>query len=59
MPEAVHEVALVDDQVRVDDPPLVTDVELAVKATVGAEPEGTVTVADVVELPPGPVHVME
>ena len=34
-PEAVQEVALVDDQVSVDDPPLAIDVGFAVSATVG------------------------
>ena len=35
-PEAVHEVALVEDQVSVEDAPLVTDVGLAVSDTVGS-----------------------
>ena len=33
-PEAVHEVALVEDQVSIEDPPLVTDVGFAVTDTV-------------------------
>jgi len=43
-PVPVQEVALVDDQVRVDGWPLVMDVGLAEMVAVGAAP-GTVTVA--------------
>jgi hypothetical protein len=46
---------LVEDQVRVEDPPLVTDVELAVSDTVGAGGM-TVTVVDALPVPPGPVQ---
>jgi hypothetical protein len=55
-PEAVQEVALVDDQLNVEAPPFATVLGLAVKLTVGA---GTVTetVADCVALPPVPVQV--
>jgi len=35
-PEAVQEVALVEDQASVDDPPLVTDVGFAASDTVGS-----------------------
>jgi hypothetical protein len=42
-PEAAQEVASVDDQVSVEDPPLATDVGFAVSDTAGA---GGVTVAD-------------
>jgi hypothetical protein len=55
-PEAVQEVALVDDQVSVDDPPLATDVGFAENDTVGAGGV-TVTVADALAAPPDPVQV--
>jgi hypothetical protein len=55
-PEAVHEVALVADQVNVELLPLVTVLGLAAKVTVGAG-EVTETVADCVALPPVPVQV--
>jgi hypothetical protein len=42
-PEAVHEVALVEDHVSVEAPPLATLVGLALKVTVGAEAAVTVT----------------
>ena len=41
-PEAVQKVALVDDQVSVDDPPLVTDVGFAVMDTLGTGDGGPV-----------------
>jgi hypothetical protein len=53
-PDAVQEVALVEDQVRVDDPPLVTDAGLAVRETLGANV--TVTVVDALCVPPAPVQ---
>jgi len=55
-PEAVHEVALVDDQLSVDAAPLATVLGVAVRATDGA---GVVTemVADCAALPPAPVQV--
>jgi hypothetical protein len=56
-PEAVHEVALVDDQVSVEDAPLATEVGFAVSDTVGRG--NTVTVADALALPPEPVQVRE
>jgi len=55
-PEAVHEVALVADQVKVELPPLATVLGLAEKVTVGAG-EVTETVVDCVALPPVPVQV--
>lgn len=55
-PEAVHEVALVDDQANVELLPLVTVLGLVVKLTVGAR-GFTETVADCAALPPAPVHV--
>jgi hypothetical protein len=55
-PEATHEVALVEDQVRVAALPLVTVLGLALRVTVGGR-EVTVTVADCVALPPVPVQV--
>ncbi len=55
-PDAVHEVALVDDQLSVDAAPLVTLLGVAVRVTDGA---GVVTemVADCAALPPAPLHV--
>ncbi len=55
-PEAVQEVALVDDQVNVEAPPLVIVLGLAPKATVGTGGV-TETVVDCVALPPAPVQV--
>jgi hypothetical protein len=55
-PEAVQEVALVDDQLKVEPLPLATVLGLAPKVTVGAG-EVTETVADWVALPPVPVQV--
>ena len=57
-PEAVHEVALVELQLRVELPPNATVVGLALKLTVGAGDVVTVTVADWgALLPPAPVQV--
>lgn len=61
-PEAAHELALVDDQVSVDMPPLVTAVGLALSDTVGDAGGGdptTTTVTDCVAVPPLPEHVKE
>ena len=62
-PEAVQDVALVEDQVSVDDPPLATDVGFAVIDTVGTGGGGgvpvTLTCAEVLALPPGPLQVSE
>ena len=56
-PEAAQVVALVEDQISVEDPPLVTDVGFAVSDTVGAVDAVTVTRADTLVLPPAPVQV--
>lgn len=62
-PEAAQELALVEDQLSVDDPPLVTDVGFAASETVGTGGGGgvpdTVTVADALALPPEPVQARE
>jgi hypothetical protein len=55
-PEAVQEVALVDDQFKVEPLPVTTLLGLAVKCTVGAG-EVTDTVVDCVALLPLPVQV--
>lgn len=55
-PVALQEVALVEDQVNVDVPPLATVLGPALKVTVGAGAV-TETVADCVALPPPPVQV--
>jgi hypothetical protein len=56
-PEALHEVALVDDQVSVVDPPLAMLAGVAVSVTTGRGT--TVTVAVAVAEPPVPVQVRE
>jgi hypothetical protein len=55
-PEAVHSVALVEDQVNVELPPLDTLVGLALIETLGDAAE-TVTVMDCDADPPAPVQV--
>ena len=55
-PEALHEVALVDDHVNVALPPLVIELGLAARVTVGVGGV-TETVADCDALPPVPVQV--
>jgi hypothetical protein len=55
-PDAEQEVALAEDQVRVEAAPLATVVGLADRLTVGAG-VFTVTVADWAALPPLPVQV--
>jgi hypothetical protein len=55
-PEAVQEVALVLDQVSAEEAPDFTLLGLALRVTVGDLP-ATVTVADWVADPPGPVQV--
>ena len=55
-PEAVQEVALVLDHVKVELAPLAMVLGLALKVTVGAGVV-TVTVADCPALPPAPVQV--
>jgi hypothetical protein len=56
-PEAVHELALLDDHDSVEVPPLAIDAGLAVKFTVGAGITATEAVA--LALPPAPVQVSE
>ena len=56
-PEAVQEVALVADHVKVEALPLATVLGLALTLTVGAGAALTVTVADCAALPPAPVQV--
>ena len=59
-PEAVQEVALVEDHVSVELLPLAMELGLAARLTVGAEAaEVTETVATWVALPPLPVQVNE
>jgi hypothetical protein len=55
-PEAVQEVALAADQLRVELLPLITVLGLEFRLTVGAG-DFTETVADCVALPPAPVQV--
>lgn len=56
-PPAVQEVALVEDQVRVERPLYATGFGEAVRVAVGAEGAVTFTVTDARgEVPPGPVH---
>ena len=57
-PEAVHEVALVELHVRVDEPPRATAVGLAASVTVAAGTTVTAAVAMVL-VPPAPVQVSE
>jgi hypothetical protein len=57
-PEAVQAVALVELQVSVEAPPLVTEVGFAASVAVGADPTLTVAVAVALE-PPGPVQINE
>lgn len=56
-PDAVQAVALVEDQVNIDEPPLVTLVGLALIETVGVAGAVTLTVADCAAVPPAPVQV--
>ena len=56
-PEAVQEVALLDDHVRVEALPLATVLGLALKLTVALGVALTVTVADCAALPPLPLQV--
>ena len=55
-PEAVQ-LALVEDQLSVDDPPVLTVVGLALRLTVGLGGADTLTVTDLLALPPGPLQV--
>jgi len=54
-PEAVQLVALLEDQLRVAVPPLLTVAGFALRLTVGGA--ATLTVTDWVAFPPGPPHV--
>jgi hypothetical protein len=56
-PEAVHEVALVEDHVSVEEPPLLIVLGLAPTLTVAGGFPLTLTVADCAVLPPDPVQV--
>jgi len=56
-PEAEQEVAFVEDQASIEDPPLATSEGIAASDTVGADDPCTVTVADALPLPPEPVQV--
>jgi hypothetical protein len=56
-PDAVHEVALLEDQVRVDALPLPTVLGLALKLTVTVGFALTVTVAVCAAVPPAPLQV--
>jgi hypothetical protein len=56
-PVAVQLLAFVDDQLRVEDPPLTTDAGAAVSDTVGNVAGLTVTVTDCAAEPPPPVQV--
>ena len=58
LPEAVHEVALVELHVKVEEPPLATDVGFADRVTVGAGTTVTVAVAALL-VPPVPLQVNE
>ena len=54
-PDAVQLFALLEDQLSVEDPPLLTAVGLALRLIEGAGAE-TLTVTDWVALPPGPLQ---
>jgi hypothetical protein len=56
-PEAVQDVAWVDDHVSVDAPPLATVLGVALKLTVAVGCSLTDTVADCAAFPPSPVQV--
>jgi len=56
-PDAVQEVAFVDDQVNVEAEPLATVLGLALRLTVAVGLALTVSVADWAALPPLPVQV--
>ena len=62
-PAAVQEVAFVEDQVSVDDPPLMIDVGFAASDTVGTGGGGgspdTLTVTEALALPSAPVQLRE
>jgi hypothetical protein len=54
-PDAVQLLAFVEDQLSIDEPPLLTVAGLALRLTVGGAE--TLTVADWLALPPGPLQV--
>jgi hypothetical protein len=56
-PDAVQEVAPVDDQLRVEEPPLTTELGFVASDTVGTGAV-TVTLADALAVPPGPLQAM-
>ena len=56
-PEAMQLLALVEDQLSIAAPPLLTVSGLALRLTVGLTGVETVTVTDWVALPPGPPQV--
>ena len=56
-PEAVQLLSLVDDQLSIADPPLLTVVGLALRLTVGLTGAETLTVTDWLALPPAPLQV--
>ena len=56
-PDAVHAVALLEDHVNVEEPPLLIVLGLALKLTVAEGFALTVTVADCAALPPDPLQV--
>ena len=56
-PEAVQLLALVEDQLSIADPPLLTLVGFALRLTVGLTRVETLTVTDCVVLPPAPLQV--
>jgi len=62
-PEPVQETASVEDQLRMEDPPLATEGGFTDNDTVGTGGGGgvplTATVAEVLALPPDPVQVRE
>ena len=56
-PDAVQLVACVEDQLSVEAEPLPTVPGLALRVTVGLAGADTITVTDLVTLPPGPLQV--
>jgi hypothetical protein len=56
-PDALQLVALLEDQLSVEDPPLLMLVGFALKLTVGLAGADTLTVTDRLALPPEPVQV--
>ena len=55
-PDAIQDVAFVDDQVNTDVPPLAIEDGLALKVRVGNGGVVTLTIADFVVVPPAPVQ---